>query len=325
MGQHEILVRKSPFLFLRRLVLIEFFFALLPFGVAALVNLRGGYEGTFLASSVSYTLFLVIVATTIQVLIIVLTFITWYLPLYVIDSQRIRYRRGTLSGETKLVNTQSITNIAPKQGWIARRLDYGTLIVSSSESDDAVHVKDIPDPVNYVELIQRLVEPAPFEPKPAPDLITSGENQYVEFKSSLMWDYRRQMANKDLYEPVMKNVAAFMNTRGGAVLIGVDDEGAVLGLEPDLKTLRKPNVDGFENVFNMAFNKMIGVEFRRFVDVGFPEIDGKTICVATARPSVQPAYLTHKGTEKFYIRTGNSSQPLSVSKAAQYIRTHFDS
>jgi predicted HTH transcriptional regulator len=213
----------------------------------------------------------------------------------------------------------------PRQGWIARRLDYGTLVVGNSDFDDAVHVKDIPNPAHYVGLILRLVDAPAFEPKSAQNLITSGENQYVEFKSSLMWDYRRQTANKDLYEPVMKNIAAFMNTRGGAVLIGVGDEGAVLGLEPDLKTLRKQDVDGFENVFNMAFNKMIGVEFRRYVDVGFPQIDGKTICVVTAQPSVHPAYLVHKGTEKFYIRTGNSSQPLSVSKAAQYIQTHFNS
>ncbi len=162
-----------------------------------------------------------------------------------------------------------------------------------------------------------------FEPKPVLELIGDGENQYVEFKSSLMWDYRRQRANKDLYEPVMKNVTAFMNTRGGVVLIGVDDQGEILGFEPDLNALHKPNVDGFENAFNMAFNKMVGVEFRRFVDVNFAAVDGRTICVVSTRPSTQPVYLTHKGTEKFYIRTGNSSQPLSMSKAAQYIGEHF--
>jgi predicted HTH transcriptional regulator len=132
------------------------------------------------------------------------------------------------------------------------------------------------------------------------------------------------MVNKDLYEPVMKNVAGFMNSTGGTVLIGVGDNGTVLGLDADLQSMKKPDIDGFENVFNMAFRKMIGVEFRRFVDVSFPEVDGKQVCAVTVRPSSEPAYLTHKGVESFYIRAGNASQPMAVSKAARYIRDHFE-
>jgi predicted HTH transcriptional regulator len=165
--------------------------------------------------------------------------------------------------------------------------------------------------------------PLLFVSRPAHELIAGGENQHVEFKSSFIWDYHRQTRNKDLYEPVMKNITAFMNTRGGAVLIGVGDDGETLGLGPDLKTLRKPNVDGFENVFNMAFNKMIGAEFRQYVDVTFPTVDAETICLVTVRPSREPVYMVHKGTEKFYIRAGNASQPLSMSKATKYIQSHF--
>jgi predicted HTH transcriptional regulator len=138
-----------------------------------------------------------------------------------------------------------------------------------------------------------------------------------------MWDYRQQKVNKNLYEPVLKNVVGFMNSTGGTVIIGVDDDGEVLGLESDYQAMRKPNADGFENVFNMAFNKMVGVEFRRFVGVTFPEIEGKQVCVITTRPATQPAYLTHQGKESFYIRAGNACQPLTVSQAARYIRDHF--
>jgi predicted HTH transcriptional regulator len=69
---------------------------------------------------------------------------------------------------------------------------------------------------------------------------------------------------------------------------------------------------------------MIGVEFRQFVDVIFPELDEKTICVLRVRPSTHPAYLVNRGEEKFYIRAGNASQSLTISQANRYIQRRFD-
>ena len=156
-----------------------------------------------------------------------------------------------------------------------------------------------------------------------PDLIAEGEGQGLEFKASLMWDYRRQSVNKELYEPVMKNLVGFMNTSGGRLLIGVGDDGALLGIEQDLSTLKKPNTDGFENVFNVAFGNMVGVENRQYVSLAFPQLDDKTICAITVQPSAQPVYLRYQGQEEFYIHAGNASQALPVSKAALYIQSRF--
>ena len=68
-------------------------------------------------------------------------------------------------------------------------------------------------------MIEDLIEPeaghALPEQKPVRELIAAGESQFVEFKASLMWDYRQQRANKALYDPVMKNVVGFMNATGG--------------------------------------------------------------------------------------------------------------
>lgn len=328
MRQEEIVVRKSPYLFLTRVVIIEFFFAILPFLTAALLRLRESYEASAFSGTVSYTLLVAVVLTTLQVLIIGASFVAWYLPVYHADRVQITHRRANLFEDRILVRTPSIASVSLRQGWLARRLGYGTLVIKSPEAPDKVRIRDIPNPSYHAQLIEGMVEPethqAPEERRSVRALIDEGEGQYVEFKSSLMWDYRRQIVNKDLYEPVMKNVAGFMNSTGGTVLIGVDDNGTVLGLDADLRSMRKPDIDGFENVFNMAFRKMIGVEFRRFVDVSFPEVDGKQVCAVTVRPSSEPAYLTHKGVETFYIRAGNASQPMAVSKATRYIRDHFE-
>jgi hypothetical protein len=328
MDRKEFTIRKTPFLFLKWLVIIEFFFALLPFLAVLLLNLRPNYEGTPLAGTVSYNLLLAIGMTTLQVLILAISFVAWYLPVYHVDRQRILLRRSNLFEDKKVADTQAISQIEVKQGRLAGRLDYGTLVLTSIEATDKAHLGHVPNPATYVAWIEGMIDleeaiAPPLELPAVGELLAGGENQYVEFKSSLMWDYRRQMVNKALYEPVMKNVAGFVNATGGAVLIGVNDDGQVLGLDPDYQAIKKPDSDGFENVFNMAFNKMIGVEYRRFVDVTFPNIDGKEICAVSVRPSVQPAYLQARGNETFYLRAGNASVPLTVSQAARYIREHF--
>jgi predicted HTH transcriptional regulator len=119
-------------------------------------------------------------------------------------------------------------------------------------------------------------------------------------------------------------VVGFMNAVGGTLIIGVSDDGEILGLDPDYSVMKKQDKDGFENVFNMAFGSMIGIDLRHFLDVQFPKLEGKEICVVSVSPSDRPAYLTSSGTEKFYIRAGNMSQALSVSKATTYIQSRFD-
>ena len=82
-------------------------------------------------------------------------------------------------------------------------------------------------------------------------------------------------------------------------------------------------MDGFENVFNVAFANMIGMEYRQFVDLAFPQLAEKTVCHITVQSSSHPAYLRYQGKEEFYIRAGNGSQALTISKAAQYMDTRF--
>src|SRR6266571_9260234 len=68
-------------------------------------------------------------------------------------------------------------------------------------------------------------------------LIAEGESDELEFKSTLRWDLKEGTVNKRLEEVIAKTVAAFANSQGGTLLIGVDDEGQVLGLEHDYLSL----------------------------------------------------------------------------------------
>lgn len=326
----QITLKRSVFVFLRSVFYIEFFFSFLPLLLAFLLNLQGEYEGTTLAGVLPYNLLALIVVTLLQVLAVAAAFAAWYLPAYEIDSERVVQLRSNLVENRKLADIAAIEGVQIRQGWLGRRLNYGTLTLKQAGEPGVVHLRDVPDPAQAAEIIESLMavsrtQRALPEAIDVAQVISMGEGQFVEFKSSLVWDYHQQRANKDLYEPVMKTIAAFMNARGGTLLIGVDDEGKPLGLEKDYSTLRKQNADGLELAFNSTFNQKIGIQNRRYVELSFPLLMEKEICAVRVTPATEPVFLTHNGQENFYIRAGNASQALSFSQANEYIRSHFSS
>jgi len=65
------------------------------------------------------------------------------------------------------------------------------------------------------------------------DRIKSGETPTLEFKSSLRWNIHKNAFDKDIENSVLKTIVAFCNTKGGELLIGVKDNGEILGLDID--------------------------------------------------------------------------------------------
>jgi len=134
---------------------------------------------------------------------------------------------------------------------------------------------------------------------------------------------RGSKVNKNLERAAMKTVAAFLNSSGGQLVIGVDDEKKTLGLDKDYDTLGRPNADGFENHFSHIFNNMIGAEFRQLVRLAWTSVGDKECCVINVIPSIRPVYLKTDESEEFYIRTGNGTTSLRLSEANSYINSRF--
>jgi hypothetical protein len=328
--QEKIVIKTSPVVFLTRLIFIEFFFALATTVLYFWVDFRQVYENLPVAARIfSLEIAVTIIITSFQIFIIAIAFITWYADTYEVDKHRIIRRRGNLFGLSEVAQTQALTDINVTQSKLGDSFNYGTLELTALNTTQKRSLKNISNPLHYAAVIRQLIAPQQIDvnrklQKSIPEMIAEGEGQYAEFKSSFSWDYRRQSINRELNKAVMKNVTALMNTTGGVILMGVDDEGEILGMEKEFQTLRKPNADGFENNFNMIFNKMVGVEYSNYTKVDFAKIEEKTVCRVVVLPAPEPVYLKHKNNEEFYIRTGNSSQPLSISQAVKYIQTHFE-
>lgn len=161
-------------------------------------------------------------------------------------------------------------------------------------------------------------------------LINQGESEYVEYKSSLRYDYRQEKENKLLENVIVKSIAAFSNAKGGTLIIGVDDNQHILGLENDFSTLKKKDIDYFELHLRKLISNQFGINFSNHrLIIQFPVIEDKVICVIQITRAKKPIYVKVKSkqgqiVEKFYVRSGNSSQEItSLKEMEEYIRNRF--
>jgi hypothetical protein len=156
--------------------------------------------------------------------------------------------------------------------------------------------------------------------KDLPSIIRQGEGPYLEFKSSLRWDIAESRINRALEGVVLKTLAGFMNSPvGGTLLIGVADNGEVIGLEKDYQTLKRPDQDGFEQAVMTAISTNLGADLCAFVHVLFHVIDGKHVCRLIVSPANRPVFIEQGNTQKFYVRTGGATRDLNIKEALDFI------
>ena len=178
--------------------------------------------------------------------------------------------------------------------------------------------------------VKELLQLSPLNQEEITSVLKEGETSNIEFKSSLRWDYREEKVNPILENVILKTIAAFTNAEGGYLIIGVDDDGKVLGLENDYNSFKKQNLDYFELHLRKIINNQFGIAYgHSMLTIEFPEINGLNICVITINPAIKPQFLTIKNkqgqiVEKFYVRSGNSSQEISsLEEINEFLKRRF--
>jgi CheY-like chemotaxis protein len=155
------------------------------------------------------------------------------------------------------------------------------------------------------------------------EMVYQGENEVVEFKSSIRWNYKQKAATKDVQEAVAIAIAGMLNNQGGTILIGVTDEREIIGIEKDIETLNKKNLDGFELFLRDIIRNNLGIEHATQIRVEFVEIERKTVCIAKISRSPEPVFFSLGTDSKFWVRMGNSTRNLDVKATMKYIENHW--
>lgn len=152
-----------------------------------------------------------------------------------------------------------------------------------------------------------------------PSLINDGESEFVEFKSSLRFDYNTEKINKNLEDVILKTTAGFLNAEGGILLIGIKDNGEILGLKEDFGSLKIKSKDGFQQRLILLISNMFGKDICRLIHISFQSLKSQQICILSIEPSKRPVYIKEKNRTIFYLRTGNSTNPLTTKEAVEYL------
>jgi len=159
----------------------------------------------------------------------------------------------------------------------------------------------------------------------AEELIKRGESKSLEFKSTLRWSLKEgRQDDKGVTHAVLKTVAAFLNTEGGDVLVGVADDGAIVGIERD----QLENDDKFMRHLAQVVRNGLGDRAGTCIDPKIQIVQGKAVCVVSCQRSPEPVFLKWKGLETapegdFFVRSGPGSVKLPPDSAQKYIRTRF--
>jgi type I site-specific restriction-modification system R (restriction) subunit len=159
----------------------------------------------------------------------------------------------------------------------------------------------------------------------AEELIKRGESKTLEFKSTLRFSLKDgRQDDKGVSLAVLKTVAAFLNTEGGDLLLGVADDGAVVGIEHD----QLETDDKFMRHLAQVVRNGLGDRAGTCIDPAVQIVQGRTVCVVSCQRSPEPVFLKWKGMEAspdgdFYVRSGPGSVRLAADSAREYIRTRF--
>lgn len=106
------------------------------------------------------------------------------------------------------------------------------------------------------------------------------------------WNMRANQKDKRMEEVILKTIAAFSNKYGGKLLIGVDDDSQVLGLDSDYQTFKEVNQDHFELHLRNLINANFGKDFAASQsEVSFAEVEGKEFCIVDVKRGTAAKYI----------------------------------
>jgi serine/threonine-protein kinase len=163
-------------------------------------------------------------------------------------------------------------------------------------------------------------------PRELERLLSSDESAELEFKSSLrvpVGEQRTELTRKELELQLerssLKTIAAFLNTKGGTLVIGVGPGGKVTGVEVDYPRLREHSRDSSRLTFDDVVARDLGAQVTNHISLELEPIDGRTVAIVRCQPREEPTWL---GGELFVRRTASTAR-LSPQETVAWIHERW--
>ena len=160
--------------------------------------------------------------------------------------------------------------------------------------------------------------PAYWRSHPVLTLIAQDEGARLEFKETLEADTRNGEKLPALVHSVLKTVAAFLNTEGGTLLIGVSDAGEIKGLQRDLALFGKAaNYDKLQLKLRNLCRDRLDPNPLNNIKITFEPLAEGDVCRVDVEPHND---ITHLDGKEVYVRVGNRTERLEGAALTRWIR-----
>jgi serine/threonine protein kinase len=200
----------------------------------------------------------------------------------------------------------------PEAGSVLRRLD----VVRRTPDLDALIAEGESGTIERKASLRH-----PFDPLPTTLRISGVKNDNVDARDAL------REVQKGLQKEVTKTIAAFLNSSGGTLLIGVDDSGAVLGIEHDFqyfKQEKNQSTDGWLRFLKDVIANTLGHEICGAIHLSLvPHEKGTVAVVECPGRGSETWHREDDGSEVFYARASNTTEQLNGPSLIRYIRERW--
>ena len=138
----------------------------------------------------------------------------------------------------------------------------------------------------------------------------------MEFKSTLRLNLQTEKRDKRMGDAALTAIAAFMNTNGGTLIIGVADDRSPVGIHRD----------GFGSEDSMSLHlrnlvtHSMGSVAMTGIRIEYHGYRSARVMAVRCDSFDKAVYVKDGGVDRFYVRTGPSSAELSTREAVSYIR-----
>jgi ribonuclease HI len=155
-------------------------------------------------------------------------------------------------------------------------------------------------------------------------LLESGESATLEFKASARWGMRLKARNGALEDAIVKTIVGFANSHeGGVLVIGVADDGTVVGLDRDFRLTQRGDADAFENWLTTLLMTRLGKEAAAAVRIEMTQLDGRDLSILRTPASMDAVFDHHGGEAHFFVRMNNSTREMNAAEMHRYARRRF--
>lgn len=179
------------------------------------------------------------------------------------------------------------------------------------------------------------------------ELISNGENESVEYKSSILWskDYSQEqiieskskeltLFGKDTSKIIIaRTIAGFLNTEGGNLIVGIKEnkdqnKNDIIGIDGEIPKLKDPCIDGYrrmivDEIIRKYFHADIYNHLSKYIKITFSQVDDKTLCWFQIKKSDIKVFLGVNKKDYFYIRVDAETRELEGKQMVDYCDKHF--